>query len=812
MKNQHPTSRAKATSAEVFETFHHAKRGKRAKVASLGIVVLLLVTLGVAVPAVSNTQQGNTPPPLLEVLSAGKRSKELKNLVENTQARLLFSKDMGTRVAIGNEEIAKVEALVSNREIVLIGRKIGTTSLMVWFQDGTVEQFMFSVTRDLTVLQSALSEISPTIIVEIAPDRDAIVLTGTVSHKEDYEAAQKAAQDYLSAGANAKDNSKEAAPPALGAQTPLTAQGQVINRLKITSASLPLEQVIARASEVLGAKEVKVERILHGDRPNDQYDQFVVRGTVRDRGMRDEILSKAGQIVKRFDPSPRNSRTIEESSGSDKRRITEYEEAPNRIHDRLYVLPAPVEPKTPEEKPRQPLIVERLLASLGNIGCDTSRIQAQVLEGLGGDGVLMLTGSVPDQTCLLRVLTIASRLAGGAEGGAKGLDIQVVADESGALSMMGGRSDNMSSGLGSVLSSVTSGSGTSGTGLGRMLDNRIDSNIARAKALQLAGGKVLSFLRVEDIPQVRIDIKLYEVNRTALLAWNSNTSATVSDFNRPSQLAPPAFQTNPVTGELEPIPNGPTGNADFQNTLAFLAGGIANNFRVSGDHVDINSLLSLLEKEGIARTLSSPSLTVLSGESAFFGVGGSVPVQQQIVTPFGSGQGQGQNSGLLNATVERDFGIRLAVRPLIDELGMITLDVIPSVSNPDADLTELVRQSTGTNPQTVAFQERSLRTSARLRDGQTLLIGGLVEKARNDDAGQTPFIHQVPIVGWFFKDFSYADSDRELIIVVNPVIVRDLPDAAPLWSFPSSKELIPAKTAKDKTKKETQAEPGEVKK
>lgn len=794
MKNPNSQSRTGATSAQVFETFHKGSKKKHLRLASLGVVTLMLAMLGASVPAISNSNQDNTPPALLEVLSAGKRSKELKNLVESTQARLLFSKEIGTRVAIGNEEIAKVEEIVSSREIVLIGKKIGTTSLMVWFKDGTVEQYMFSVTRDLTVLQSALSEISPTIIVEIAPDRDAIVLTGTVAHKDDYEAAQKAAQDYLAAGTKAKESSKEQTQVSPGTPALLTAQGQVINRLKIISASLPLEQVIARASEVLGAREVTVERILHSDRANDQYDQFVVKGSVRDRGMRDEVLAKAGQIVKRFDPTPRSQRMIEESSGNDKRRITEYEEAPNRIHDRLYVLPAPAEPKSPEEKPRQPLIVERLMASLGNIGCDTSRIQAQVLEGLGGDGVLMLTGSVPDQTCLLRVLTIASRLAGGTEGSSQGLDIQVVADESGALSMMGGGRDNMSSGLGSVLSNVTSGSGTSGTGFGRMLDNRIDSNIARAKALQLAGGKVLSFLRVEDIPQVRIDIKLYEVNRSALLAWNSNTSATVSDYQRPSSLRPPEFQTNPVTGELEPIPNGPTGDSDIQNTLAFLAGGIANNFHVSGDHVDINSLLSLLEKEGIARTLSSPSLTVLSGESAFFGVGGSVPVQQQIVTPFGSGQGQGQNSGLLNATVERDFGIRLAVRPLIDEVGMITLDVVPSVSNPDADLTELVRQSTGTNPQTVAFQERSLRTSARLRDGQTLLIGGLVEKARNDDAGHTPFIHQVPIVGWLFKDFSYADSDRELIIVVNPVIVRDLPEAAPLWSFPSSKELVPSKS------------------
>ena len=53
------------------------------------------------------------------------------------------------------------------------------------------------------------------------------------------------------------------------------------------------------------------------------------------------------------------------------------------------------------------------------------------------------------------------------------------------------------------------------------------------------------------------------------------------------------------------------------------------------------------------------------------------------------------------------FGVQLAVRPLVDENGWITLDVVPSVSNPDFQLTQLVRVTTGTPQETIAFSERS---------------------------------------------------------------------------------------------------------
>lgn len=782
----------------MYEAMIGARPRRRLRLTGALVGLLALGSLGAALPRLG-AQKQESPSALLEVLASGRKTKELKTIVEHTQARLLFSKDISERIAIGSEEIAKIEKVVSKREILVSAAKIGTTSLMVWFSDGSVEQYVFAVARDLSVLESALHEISPAIQVEMAPDRDAIVLTGTVPTRELYEAAQKAAADYLSAGSSErKPKDSETEKP--GAPAPaLAAQGHVINRLKITTSGTPLEEIMRRAAETLGAKGAQVTRIVHGDHPDDQYDQFVLAGTVSDRGVRDEILAKADTIVRRFDPDPKRARTVESNSPLEARRITEYERAPDRIHDRLTIQtpPATSEPRKPNDPEpaagRKPAIVERMEDALRVVGCDTSRVHADVIEGLGDGGVLVLSGSVPDQTCLLRILTIAASLVGA--DASKDLDIQVVGDESGALRRSEGQNGSMfGSGVGELFSGSASGSGGRSQGFARLLNNNLGSNIARAKAVQLAGGKIISFLQVQDLPQVRIDIRLCEVNRSALLSWKPSSKFSVADFNQngvnPNNVAHDADGNVITNGDGDPLLS--ANGTDARDVLGFLNGGFSNLAQIGGERIRVDSLLSLLESEGIARTLSNPSLTVLSGEQAFFGVGGSIPIQQQTLTAFGNGSTSTlTNSGILNGVEFRDFGIRLAVRPLIDEQGFVTLDVVPTVSNPDADLTTLVRSSTGTNPQTVAFQERSLRTSARLRDGQVLLIGGIVEHSRIDDASQTPFLHKIPLVGWLFKGFNYADSDRELVIVVSPVIVRDAAPRRTLWAFPDGSELMP---------------------
>ena len=127
----------------------------------------------------------------------------------------------------------------------------------------------------------------------------------------------------------------------------------------------------------------------------------------------------------------------------------------------------------------------------------------------------------------------------------------------------------------------------------------------------------------------------------------------------------------------------------------------------------------------------------------------------------------------------------MGIRPLVGQDGTITLDIDPSIVKPDASLTTLVRDSTGSSPATIAFETNSMHTTARLHDGQALLLGGLLQEDINESDSRTPGIADLPLLGNLFRGFSRDDKQTELVIVVDPVILRDPLPLADLWIYPS---------------------------
>lgn len=614
---------------------------------------------------------------------------------ENTHQRLVFQQDV-QRWAVGSPDILEVETLTS-RELLARGKQAGRTSLIVWFADGTLRRMDVHVHRDLSLLEDALHDVYPTIQVQVAPDRDAVVLTGSVplavyarraeSVARTYLEARPRSEEFLTAGA--AEQTAEAQSATGGARN-RAGGSSVINLIRVEG--LPefapernAEEKIRDAIDSIGGERVTVRRIVRGSEPSDEADIIVLEGKVKDQVALTRVLSLAYKIF-------------------------------------IGAVKGP----------------QRIIT----------------------DGVAQTTTTYEAEN-----LTI-------------GDDIEVIGDESGALLQ---REQNVQ-GAGNLLSGFGRsgfGNGTSGVSSSR-LENRVGANIARAKALELADGRILSFIEVEDIPQVRVDIRLYEVNRTALLSWDGDFNLIASDFTQPS--LEPAQNSTVIQGDQAPRV-GASGAPDIQNVVGFLGGAFSNQLQYSGSNWAVDSLFSVLENEGIARGLAATSLSVLSGEVALFQVGGQVPVDVSVATPVAG------SSGVLNSVQFIDFGVNLAVRPLVGEGDFITIDFVPEVSAPNATLTQLVLESTGTSPPTFAFESRLLRTSARLKDGNTLLVGGLSQTNRQDQSQYTPWLAKVPLLGLLFQGFDYSDDDQQVVVMVRPAIVRDpLPDAA-LWLFPITWDL-----------------------
>jgi Flp pilus assembly secretin CpaC len=320
---------------------------------------------------------------------------------------------------------------------------------------------------------------------------------------------------------------------------------------------------------------------------------------------------------------------------------------------------------------------------------------------------------------------------------------------------------------------------------GARLTNQVRNNLARAKAIEVAGGRVLSFIEVADLPQVRVDIRLVEVNRSKLRAMDGSATFLTSSFRQPSLN--PSESATAVQGD-QAARVGASGAA-IQNVLSFLNGILKNQLQYSGANFAIDAVFSALEREGIAQSLSSPSLTVLSGEMAQVQVGGEIPVPTAFAPAFGT-PGVGATPGVFSSVEFVPFGVQLQIRPLVGDDDTITLDVQPIVMTPDALLTGAIREATGGSVPTTAFQTRALRTSSRLRDGEALVIGGLTSGNTSTNDSALPWLARVPLLDRLLGSTNRNDQTTELVIVVNPVVLRTPRSEVGMWAFPDRGDLM----------------------
>src|SRR5262245_23007746 len=163
-------------------------------------------------------------------------------VIRSQYRRLSFPVDI-RRIAVAETSIVTAE-LVTNREVLLAGRQTGRTTMVIWFANGQVREFPVAVQADLTVVERALKALNPTIEVESAPDRDALVLTGTVPDLRTALDAERYTRNYLAAGANGRVGAQPvvAAPsPDLNAAPPPPQGGAPANTPAQTVASPPAQ-------------------------------------------------------------------------------------------------------------------------------------------------------------------------------------------------------------------------------------------------------------------------------------------------------------------------------------------------------------------------------------------------------------------------------------------------------------------------------------------------------------------------------------------------------------------------------------------
>lgn len=161
--------------------------------------------------------------------------------------------------------------------------------------------------------------------------------------------------------------------------------------------------------------------------------------------------------------------------------------------------------------------------------------------------------------------------------------------------------------------------------------------------------------------------------------------------------------------------------------------------------------LNALITGGKANVLARPNILTLEGKEAVINIGGEVPVPTVATT----------NATTTTSVSYREAGIILRYTPRVNEDGLITAQVHTEVSSP-VYVEEL---------KAYRFQKRSADTTVRLKDGETMVIGGLIGSEESKALSKIPFLGDLPVLGHFFRSERSSKTETEIMIFLTAHIM-----------------------------------------
>jgi pilus assembly protein CpaC len=261
----------------------------------------------------------------------------------------------------------------------------------------------------------------------------------------------------------------------------------------------------------------------------------------------------------------------------------------------------------------------------------------------------------------------------------------------------------------------------------------------------------INTVTVSQAQQVMLEVRFIEASRQASrelgVQWNSFGQNTVARIGSPL----------PSSGSSSGSPAGvAAGLLSGAAPYGFLAAALNRG------GVSIDVALNALEQKGLARSLAEPNLVALSGDTASFLAGGKYP----IPVPG--------SLGTVTIDYER-YGVGLSFTPTVLKDGLINLKIMPQVS--ELDFGHAI-QINGTSVPPLILREAS--TTVELRDGQSFVIGGLLQNVSTTAQDQLPWLGDVPVLGALFRSAQYQKNETDLAIIVTPHIVRPISPGTPV--------------------------------
>ena len=280
--------------------------------------------------------------------------------------------------------------------------------------------------------------------------------------------------------------------------------------------------------------------------------------------------------------------------------------------------------------------------------------------------------------------------------------------------------------------------------------------------VEVAAPQIINLIRVPGVQQVLLQVRMAEVNRTAL----RQIGADLLGANN-SRILGTRIGGSTVTAAAE-AGAGAINDMGDVISLAGLAGqalsatsGSTTAFGIFPSS-DFAILMTALRRNNVLTVLAEPNLVAMSGHQASFLAGGQFPVPVPQAT----------GGVTTSVTVQfKDFGVRLNFLPFVLDEETVRLQVAPEVSTIDESLgTTLV---VGGDP-IPGLNTRRAETTVELKQGQTLAIAGLLEVDLDAQTQRIPGLGDLPYIGPFFSNTSHQRMEKELVVLVTPHLIAPL--------------------------------------
>ena len=170
-------------------------------------------------------------------------------------------------------------------------------------------------------------------------------------------------------------------------------------------------------------------------------------------------------------------------------------------------------------------------------------------------------------------------------------------------------------------------------------------------------------------------------------------------------------------------------------------------------------LLSALSSNSKNDILATPSIVTLDNMEAMFNVGQEVPVLSGSQTTSGD--------NVFNTVERKTVGIKLKVKPQINEGDSVLLEIEQEVSSV-ADAASSSSADLG-----ATFNTRTVNNAVLVGSGETVVVGGLLDKSVTDSVDKVPVLGDIPVLGYLFRSNSKKVSRRNLMLFIRPSIIRD---------------------------------------